>query len=629
MNDATDNESEETLAASPGEPTAQPASQLSFQPATTSVAVEHYQVREEIGAGGMGSVLAAADSRLERTVAMKVLRAGVEADAASRLRFEREARVLARIEHPNIVPVHEAGRTVDGLPYYTMKHVRGRTLQEILDAIRSGVDPTKLDELLTIFRKTCDAVAFAHSRGIIHRDLKPANIMVGEFGEVLVMDWGLAKVAGEPEVASTPADESKDVLGSAIEVTLEGHVLGTPQYMSPEQSAGRTGEVDARSDVYALGGILHAIITLRAPVSGTTLNEVRSRVASGERNPIPPGRSKERPHCRDGMVPEALVAVVNRAMALRADERYPAVADLAADIDAHRRGFATAAEEAGALRLAFLYLQRHKFIFLTAMIGLAAAVWTYAFSLRYLRQEQAKLGGEIRKLHQAGRAYQEQVKKLSQAENDFGSLRWRAAVENRLEHGVPAAPPGWRDLQPEILALGDDPLVARWKVGGRMLGSPTSGASVLPLPGLPLDRPYRLRLTVRKLFQAGPFVVLIPSGKDTYAPFLMDARRGSHRYFGVELKPPDAAARAFVKLSQPISFDRQYELEIAVQPPASGVLSVAATLDGETLIDWTGAATNAPPRRWHWDPDEHTRLHLGAISGNWLVSKIWFQAATE
>jgi serine/threonine protein kinase len=171
---------------------------------------EEYQVGGEIARGGMGNFLEAEDRKLGRRVAMKVMQFEASASASARTRFLREATVLARLEHPNIVPIHELGWDAENRPYYTMKLVQGRTLQAVLNGLKAGdkdiIGHYTLGRLLTIFRKICDALSLAHSRAVIHRDLKPENVMVGEFGEVLVMDWGIAKILGE---ATQTAEEAK------------------------------------------------------------------------------------------------------------------------------------------------------------------------------------------------------------------------------------------------------------------------------------------------------------------------------------------------------------------------------------------------------------------------------------
>src|SRR5262245_7460404 len=182
-----------------------------------------YEIVEKLGHGGMASVFIAEDRDLDRRVAIKVIHAPV-LDPTVQNRMLVEARIIARLEHPGILPVHDLGFLPDGRIFYVMKLVRGRRLNDFVNETMS------LSDRLRLFLRICDAVAFAHSQGVIHRDLKPSNIMVGDFGEVLVIDWGLAKLMGSPEL-------------------LHGAVLGTPGYMAPEQEHGDTHSVDERTDV--------------------------------------------------------------------------------------------------------------------------------------------------------------------------------------------------------------------------------------------------------------------------------------------------------------------------------------------------------------------------------------------
>ena len=300
-----------------------------------------YKLAGEIARGGMGCIYTGFDDQLGRRVAIKI--STVSQDGVDP-RLSREAEVLAHLAHPNIVPVYNKGCDDAGRPFYAMKLVKGRSLQDILNLIRAG-DPAAVAEyptpaLLTMFRKVCDAMAFAHSQQILHRDLKPDNVMVGEYGEVLVMDWGLAKRIGEDPEETGNGVSSQPNQQDDFGMTMEGEVVGTPQYMSPEQAEGMIAELDQRSDVCALGAVLYAIFTLRPPVDGTSLNEVLTNVRLGRISAITKSKGDgkrvqkhaEAPLSRE--VPQAIQAVVLKAMARRREKRYPTVAALAADIEA-------------------------------------------------------------------------------------------------------------------------------------------------------------------------------------------------------------------------------------------------------------------------------------------------------
>ena len=214
-----------------------------------------YRVLGKLGQGGMGSVYLVADAELLRDAALKVLCApDPSGDLAARLR--REAQLLARLEHPGIVPVHDAGTLHDGRVFYVMKHVRGARL----DAWRRQGQP--LPARLRLFQKVCGAVAFAHAQGVIHRDLKPDNIMVGEFGEAVVMDWGVARLLQGAAPADEASAQAAPTRPPMIQAAATGHgaVVGTPEWMSPEQARGETTGLDERSDVWALGAILRFLL---------------------------------------------------------------------------------------------------------------------------------------------------------------------------------------------------------------------------------------------------------------------------------------------------------------------------------------------------------------------------------
>ncbi len=216
----------------------------------TDPAGGRYEFRDPVGQGGMGTVYRAWDRELSREVALKVLRADL-ADAGAPARLRREARILAQLEHPGIVPVHDAGTLEDGRVFYVMKLVRGKRLEEVAAG-------ASLTEMLRLFLKVCETVGFAHARGVVHRDLKPSNIMVGAFGEVLVLDWGIARIVRETEPPIGPSTAELGTDGPSD--TAPGTVLGTPGFMAPEQAQGLTHLVDARTDIFALGAILRSLL---------------------------------------------------------------------------------------------------------------------------------------------------------------------------------------------------------------------------------------------------------------------------------------------------------------------------------------------------------------------------------
>jgi serine/threonine protein kinase len=351
----------------------------------------------QIAKGGMGAILEGEDCKLGRTIAVKVMLDAQASDEQAR-RFVQEAAVLGKLAHPNIVPVYDIGRDSEGALYYTMKLVKGVTLQQILDDLRhekkEALEHYTLDRLLTIFRKVCDALAFANASHIIHRDLKPENVMVGEFGEVLVMDWGIAKILNEPGIEQASAVVSPlAVPGTgSFTATMEGAVMGTPNYMSPEQAMGKVNELDERSDIFSLGGILYAILTLRPPVEGKDVWEVLEKVQTANINaptvfgatttvksdPRAKGgvleaeRIKRLPHLPGGRVPAALSAVVMKALTLDKAERYQNVAAFSADIERFQGGFATGAENAGFTKQVAILIKRNK-----GIVATAAAAWVH------------------------------------------------------------------------------------------------------------------------------------------------------------------------------------------------------------------------------------------------------------
>ena len=280
-------------------------------------AAARFSVRGLLGRGGVGQVESVWDSRLERTIARKRLRSD-RRSPQSEWRFLREARVVARLEHPNIVPVYDL---IDdaGQPSLYLRAIHGRTLAE---ALRTGSLPDRMARL-QVFQRVCEAIAYAHSKGVIHRDLKPDNVMLGEFGEVLVVDWGLARVDGAREDAAVTA------LPADPKLTVDGQIAGTPAYMAPEQARGDQAAIGERSDVYALGAILYELLADRRAFAGDDGLEIMARVIQGAFPP--PVHPTER-------IPRELTVVISRAMALLPADRFPSVSALRADVAAFIAG---------------------------------------------------------------------------------------------------------------------------------------------------------------------------------------------------------------------------------------------------------------------------------------------------
>jgi tetratricopeptide (TPR) repeat protein/serine/threonine protein kinase len=281
--------------------------------------------------GGLGKVSVARDEELHRDVALKEIKERHADNYESRARFLVEAEITGALEHPGVVPVYGLGRYADGRPFYAMRFIKGDTLREAVEHFhkaeaneRPAGRRLELRKLLGRFVDICDVIAYAHSRGILHRDLKPDNIMLGKYGETLVVDWGLAKPLGAPEEAKDRSEPLFQPSGDGSAETQMGAAIGTPQYMPPEQAAGRLDVLGPASDVYSLGATLYCVLTGQSPFPDPTVGEVLQKVQRGE---FPPPRQV------NPKTPTALEAVCVKAMALRPEDRYPTARILAHDIE--------------------------------------------------------------------------------------------------------------------------------------------------------------------------------------------------------------------------------------------------------------------------------------------------------
>ncbi len=352
-----------------------------------------YRVIGELGRGGMGRVMRAEDLRLRREVAVKQLASGA---AGARARFEREAHITARLQHPAIVPVYEAQVDAGGAPFYAMKLVTGRTLTEVIKAT------TTLSERLALVRHVlavADAIAYAHSHHVIHRDLKASNVVVGEFGETIVIDWGLAK---DLDAAGDPISTDVAPLPVSGDLTQDGTVMGTPAYMPPEQAEGEA--VDERADVYALGVMLYHLIAGEMPYAGASSADVLAAVLAGPPKPLLE---------RVPAVPRDLAAIVAKAMAREPGDRYPTARELAGELSRFQCGHMVGAHEYTTRELVARWVRRHRAAVAVGAVALTAAVMGGSLAVRSVvlagrRAEQSRQAA-VHERDQAERARRDAV----------------------------------------------------------------------------------------------------------------------------------------------------------------------------------------------------------------------------
>lgn len=333
---------------------------------TSTQAESKYIFDRTIGKGGMGAVLSTVDQDIRRKVAMKVMLPKDSSKTPKVKRFLDEAQITGQLEHPNIVPVHEIGIDEESKIYFTMKLVQGEDLETIIARCEENaedyLEKFSLGNLIQVFMKLCDGISYAHSKQVIHRDLKPENIMIGSFGEVLVMDWGIAKVMGQKDFLFEEEPFGADDRLKHTK-TMEGIVLGTPAYMSPEQARGQISELDERSDIFSLGAILYKILTFHAPYEGETLMAILKKAQKHE-FVSPDMRLPQR------NIPPELNAICMKAMACEKENRYASVLDLKKDLQLYLDGKSVSAKKDSLLVKSKKWIQRNKI----AAMGIAAAV---------------------------------------------------------------------------------------------------------------------------------------------------------------------------------------------------------------------------------------------------------------
>ncbi|MCK9458987.1 MAG: serine/threonine protein kinase [Proteobacteria bacterium] len=409
-----------------------------------------YLIKGEHARGGQARVMLAFDAHVGRDVAWKELLpewhaddVGQTAAAVFARRFLREARITARLEHPNICPVHEIGQRADGRYYYTMRLVHGETLAQKLERCETLADRQKL---LGPFWDVCNAMAFAHEHGIIHRDLKPGNIMVGEFGETVVLDWGLAKARGVDDVRNTelrpPVDDRRPeparTTSGSCDATIDGSALGTPWYMSPEQARGAVEEMDERSDVWGLGAVLYEILTGKPPFDGANVMAVVAKVLADTVRPV-------RELCPTA--PPELVGIAQKCLQRDKALRYGSAREMAEDVTAFMTGGRVRAHSYTSWELLKRFAARNKPALVAAVAILAvivAALVVVAFAWRGEaasrdREREAHLASE----YNLARAHVQQAQRLV-GEQQFLAARVHALaalLHNPIHPGSASADP--------------------------------------------------------------------------------------------------------------------------------------------------------------------------------------------
>ncbi|MDR1480746.1 MAG: serine/threonine protein kinase [Planctomycetaceae bacterium] len=341
--------------------------------------------------GGMGRIMIAYDQHLKRDVALKELHKEVIDDISIVRRFVGEAEITAQLEHPGIVPIHWLGLDKDGLPYYTMKLIRGKTYQDAIKDYHRNPSKQELKNLVRRLVSICKTIGFAHERGVIHRDLKPANIMLGEHGETLVMDWGLAKPLRQKQ---DEEDEYNSMItrmsGDArTELTMVGAIVGTPAFMSPEQASPEDNVVGTHSDIYSLGTILYYLLAGQTAFSGRSTREVLAKVRAA--SPTRPSEIKLN-------VPAGLEAVCMKAMAKDPKNRYQTAKEMDEDLCRWLDDIPVKAMRITSVQKFFRWVRRHWATAISIPLAAAAIIMLTSFIIKYDRSYKAKTDEETRRI---------------------------------------------------------------------------------------------------------------------------------------------------------------------------------------------------------------------------------------
>ena len=438
------------------------ASTIATPPLSPQFRSPRYVVQKFHARGGIGEIWLAQDTEIGRSVALKRLRMKREGQQE---RFLVEAQITGQLEHPGIVPVHDLGVDEEGRPFYVMTFIHGRTLKDVIDEYHAGrpmvasgkseppgsgsgvaqhsslAKDVQRCRLLEVFVKVCEAVAYAHNRGVIHRDLKPDNVMLGPFGETLVLDWGMAKVVNLPEQPAGAASGRSPPVHlngpSGSSNTQAGLIMGSPFYMAPEMAEGRAVDADERTDVYLLGATLYHILTGHAPREGRSLDEVIGVARHGV--PLPPRQRK-------ADVSRALEAICLVAMARNPQDRYAGALELAADVQRHLAGAPVTAYAEPAWTRAWRWCKRHRRT-LTRALAAAAVLGVMVLGtvlVRDVLKKEAALRWAAQEREQASRREAEDLRRREQVRRDLATFR--RLTEERQFSAASTTPAGDRPL---------------------------------------------------------------------------------------------------------------------------------------------------------------------------------------
>lgn len=407
-----------------------------------------YQVEVLHDQGGLGALYLARDTELGRTVIVKGERIDQQRSVEGHKHLINEAAITAQLEHPGIVPVYSYGQDKQQRPYYAMRLIRGSTLREAIRKYHGGESTdgnrsVAFQRLLRDFLSVCKTIEFAHSRGVLHRDIKPANIMVGRFGEVLVVDWGLAKHAAAVASEIGAADETIEPLSVPEPLkTRLGSIKGSPMYMSPEQAAGRTDEIGPASDIYGLGATLYELLIGEAPYQGTSSNEIVERVKQGAMRP--PRQVKPE-------IPPALEAICLKAMQLDPRQRYSTTKQLAADVESFLADEAVSAHVESLADKARRWGRRHRTLVTSAVATLLVAMVTLGSMSGVLARRNKDLAAAktvAESAEQAERARAAELERSLYANQMFtAGAAWREADVHRLRKVLAATKPQLRNIE--------------------------------------------------------------------------------------------------------------------------------------------------------------------------------------